>query len=186
MPTTLSIVTLHKIAQVLADSGVFAYPTEAVYGLGCLPHDAIAVKRLLDIKQRCVSKGLIVVAADLAQLDEWIDRDPAIDWQRIQDSWPGHVSWLLPTTAAAPPWVTGGHSTLAVRVSAHPLVRQLCEHFGPLVSTSANPAGKPPALNRLQVRRYFGDSIFCTPGSLLGADKPSQIRDARTFDSIRG
>lgn len=164
---------------------MFAYPTEAVFGLGCVPNDPQAVEKLLKIKNRCVTKGLIVAAADLDQLSEWILPDDSINWDYIKGSWPGHVTWILPTTPAAPKWITGGRDNLAVRVSAHPLVQQLCSTFGPLISTSANPAGKPPATRRLQVSKYFKSDVYCTPGNLLGAQRPSQIRDARTLRTLR-
>ena len=185
MSFQLSTIALHKVARSMQNASAFAYPTEAVYGLGCLPDDASAVENLLKLKDRCVSKGLIVVAADLEQLGDWILPDDGIDWDQVRSSWPGHVTWILPTTFKAPSWVTGGRSSLAVRVSAHPLVQQLCKHFGPLISTSANPAGKPPATRRLQVHKYFKSEVYCTPGVLLGAGKPSQIRDARTLSTLR-
>lgn len=185
MSYSLSAMTLRKLAKMMQHSAVFAYPTEGVFGLGCLPDDPVAVESLLKLKKRCVTKGLIVVAASMEQLDGWVDHDEAIDWASIQATWPGHVTWVLPTTSNVPNWVTGGRQSLAVRISAHPVVQQLCAHFGPLVSTSANPAGKPSAISRLQVRKYFKSEVYCVPGSLTHPGKPSQIRDARTLSTLR-
>ena len=166
--------------------GVLAYPTEAVFGLGCLPLYEHAVRRILDLKQRSVSKGLILVAADIAQLHPYVDFGKVKDMDEIHQSWPGPVTWLIPAREETPDWLTGDHTTLAVRVSAHPLVRTLCEELGPLVSTSANPQGKPPARTSMKVRTYFSGQIdYIMPAVLSGTGNPSTIRDAMTGKIVR-
>ena len=145
MPARLMI---PQAVAALRGGGVIAYPTEAVWGLGCDPFDAAAVRRLLAIKQREESKGLILIAASVAQIAPLMDAAtlPAARMQTVLASWPGPHTWLLPCTPATPAWIRGAHPTLALRVSAHATVIALCEAFGgPLVSTSANLAGEPPA-----------------------------------------
>ena len=146
---------LRQATRHLQHGGLLAYPTEAVYGLGCNPLDELAVLNLLNIKQRPLSKGLILIASSLQQLVPFIKTDTAI-LNRINPTWPGPVTWVVPVQANVPAWLTGSHQTLAVRVTAHPLAKKLCAAFGgPLVSTSANPAGKPPAQTSNQVFKYF-------------------------------
>jgi L-threonylcarbamoyladenylate synthase len=166
--------------------GVIAYPTEAVYGLGCAPLDAHAVRRLLALKQRPEQKGLILVAASFAQLAPFVVELAPRQMQAVYASWPGAVTWLLPARRGVPAWLTGRHATLAVRVTAHPLTSALCRRAGALVSTSANPAGLPPARSALAVRRYFGNSLDALLVGPLGqAARPSTIRDARDGRVVR-
>lgn len=171
--------------RALAAGGVIAYPTEAVYGLGCLPEPR-PVARLLQIKRRSPRKGLILVAADVAQLEAYISFPDARTRNRVTATWPGPVTWLLPARAGTPVWLTGDHPTLAVRVSAHPVVRALCERAGPLISTSANPAGAAAARDAARVRAYFGPALdFVLAGAVGGSSRPTEIRDAATGAVVR-
>lgn len=169
--------------------GVVAYPTEAVWGLGCDPADQAAVLRLLAIKQREVDKGLILIAARFDQLQPWIAFDAlAADRQAdVLASWPGPHTWIVPASPAAPRWITGAHAGIAVRVSAHPDVVALCEAFGgALVSTSANPAGAPPPV---RLEDFDADLLAALDGVVAGRtgglERPTAIRDARTGDVLR-
>ncbi len=170
---------LRLAADWIRAGGVIAYPTEAVFGLGCDPADPLAVSRLLAIKQRSPDKGLILVAACWSQLQPWVQPLPTSLEQRLQQSWPGPVTWLVPAAASCPRWLTGAHPTLAVRVSAHPLVRALCTIWGgALVSTSANRSHQRPARSVLEVQLRFASSIdYILPGPLGGRQQPTTIRD---------
>ena len=169
---------IRAAAGVLRAGGVIVYPTEAVFGLGCAPHFPDAVARIVAIKRRNPRKGLIIVAACIEQVQRFIDVS-AIELAPVLASWPGPVTWILPAGRAAPAWITGRSRTIAVRVSAHPTVRELCELAGPIVSTSANPSGRPPARSLARVRAYFrGGLDYQLPGRLGGAAAPCEIRDA--------
>ena len=180
---------LQLVLQALQQGSVIAYPTEAVYGLGCDPDNEAAVMALLAIKQRPVEKGLILVAANYSQLLPYVD-DKAIPLEKryqIFSSWPGHISWVLPASKTAPKWITGQFNTIAVRVSAHPVVQQLCSAYGkPLVSTSANLSGQPAITDKAELQQSLGDKLSAImPGPLGGATQPSQIRDAISGDIVR-
>ena len=174
---------------VLRAGGVICYPTEAVYGLGCDPDDHSAVQRILALKQRAEEKGLILIADNFAQLLPYVDESkiPMDKRAEIFSSWPAAITWALPVKSSTPKWLTGAHSTIAVRVSAHPVVKQLCQQFGkPLVSTSANIAGQQPEATLDKVKVVFNDQIdFYVEGALGGEIKPSQIKDAFTTQLIR-
>ncbi|MGH8458800.1 MAG: L-threonylcarbamoyladenylate synthase [Nevskiales bacterium] len=178
---------LRQAVRCLRHGGVLAYPTEAVWGLGCDPLNLNAVHRLLALKQRPVDKGLILIAAHLADLEPFLAPLHQSVYNRVMASWPGPVTWLLPAQAWVPVELCGAHDTLAVRVTAHPLARELCESFGgALVSSSANPARRPPARDALRVRRYFGNRINqLLPGATGGASAPSEIRDGRSGQVLR-
>ncbi len=158
-----------------------AYPTEGVYGLGCDPQNAATVLRLLRIKDRPLTKGLIVIAADRAQLAGYVCPELEME-QRIAHGWPGPTTWLLPAGPLARPWLTGGGDLLAVRVSAHPVAAALCRAFGaPIVSTSANLSGRPPARSALAVRKALSCRGFdyLVPGKIGAQSGPTEIRRGR-------
>lgn len=176
-----------RAAQVLKAGGVVAYPTEAVWGLGCDPFNDAAVQRLLDLKQRDVAKGLILIAADIQQFSPFLSDLHSPLLQRLQQSWPSPVTWLVPDNGCAPQWIRGRFSTVALRVSSHPAVIDLCIAFGgPIVSSSANPQGLAESRTLFTLQRYFGGGIDAImPGALGDRDKPSEIRDLLTNTVLR-
>jgi L-threonylcarbamoyladenylate synthase len=178
---------LRAAVNALRAGGVVACPTEAVWGLSCDPDNPRAVQRLLRLKDRPVSKGLILVAASESQLGFLLHDLSASERGRLADTWPGPATWLLPHRERVPAWISGDHDTVAVRVSAHPVVSALCSAWGgPLVSTSANPGGARPARALFQVRRYFGDTLEAiVPGALGDQDRPTGIRNLATGEIIR-
>ena len=173
----------------LRRGGVIAYPTEAVWGLGCDPFDETAVTRLLAIKQRPVDKGLILIAGAVTDLDGLLDWEalPRDRHDTVLASWPGPNTWIIPATTQVPRWITGDHAGVAVRVSAHPTVIALCTAFGgPLVSTSANPAGAEPP-RRLDA---FDPALLDAVDAIVEGDtgelsNPTSIRDARSGATLR-
>ena len=173
----------------LRTGAVLAYPTEAVWGLGCDPRDEAAVLRLLAIKQREVAKGLILIAARIAQLQPYIDLSALPDARAnaVRATWPGPHTWIVPATPHAPRWITGEHAGIAVRVSAHPVVVALCDAFdGALVSTSANTAGAPPPATRNGFEPALLAAIDgIVEGHTGGLARPTAIRDARSGDVLR-
>jgi L-threonylcarbamoyladenylate synthase len=173
---------------VLNKEEVIAYPTEAVFGVGCDPDSETAVQRLLKLKQRPVEKGLILIAANFAQLKPYIEDTSLSDVQRdaVFANWPGPVTFVFPARASTPRWLTGRFNTLAVRVTDHPLVIALCEAYGkPLVSTSANLTGLPPCRTTQEVHAQFGEDFPVVEGCTGGRLNPSEIRDALTGELFR-
>lgn len=185
----MSRLHLQQAVRTLRHGGLVAYPTEAVYGLGCDPLNGHAVGHLLALKRRPVEKGLILIASEVEQLSQYIDLEslPALRQQEILASWPGPTTWLIPVRTGVPAWLTGKHQTLAVRVTAHPLARALCDAAGfALVSTSANLTDHPPARNALQVRAIFKTQVDCILTGATGRlRKPSEIRHAISGNIIR-
>ncbi len=175
-----------ETAREIRAGAVIAYPTEAVWGLGCDPWNEEAVDRLLAIKNRSVDKGLILVADNIRQFDFLFEDFPQ-DWiDRMASTWPGPNTWLVPHQDLLPEGVTGVHDTVALRVTDHPLVRDLCSLVGPLISTSANPQGRPAARTRIRVEQYFRGQVDLVLGGALGGRmNPSLIRDLVTGEVVR-
>jgi len=179
--------TVDQAADCLRRGEVIAYPTEAVYGLGCDPANEAAVRHILRLKNRSPNAGLILVADTLERLSPFIQTVDPKSVASALATWPGPVTWLFPRAESVPDWLAGNHATIAVRVSAHPVCRSLCEAFGgAIVSTSANPSTAQPATTRGQVEEYFGDAIAGVVEGALGANQqPSEIRDLATGAVIR-
>jgi L-threonylcarbamoyladenylate synthase len=189
-PPTASAASRHRLrlaARVIRRGGVVAYPTEAVYGLGCDPWNLDAVHRILAMKRRDVAKGLILIASDPTQLEPFVLPLPAGRMDEIRASWPGPNTWLMPARAHTPRWLTGRFDTLAVRVTAHPLAAGLCSAYrGAIVSTSANLAKRPPARTALGVRIALpGGPDLILAGACGGSERPSTIRDGRSGRVLR-
>ncbi len=188
-PRVIGGIQTSQLIEQFKQGVVFAYPTEAVFGVGCDPDNEDAVKNLLLLKARPQEKRLILVASNYSQLLPFVDdkRIPMDRRSEIFSSWPGPNTWLLPKSIAAPDWITGESEFIARRVTAHPLVRQLCDLFdSPLVSTSANITGKPPAMNKQQILEQFdAESIIIIDGALGESAKPTSIRNSLTGETIR-
>jgi L-threonylcarbamoyladenylate synthase len=183
----ISNLRLKLAANQMRDGKLLAYPTESVWGLGCDPLNGRAVASLLAMKGRKASKGLILIAADFKQVESFLDIRSERMKGKLLASWPGPVTWVVPSAPDTPAWLRGRHDTLAVRVTAHPVAAALCRAFGgAIVSTSANPSGARPARTLLKTRRYFKDApLNFLPGSVGGQNQPTAIYDARSGAQLR-
>lgn len=175
--------------KALRNGDVIAYPTETVFGLGCDPANESSVQKILNIKQRPIEKGLIVIAGELNQLSHWIDIEHIQNkFPHVIDSWQAGqppATWCVPCKANTPQWLTGEFNTLAVRVSQNDTVKTLCEAFGTgIVSTSANPSGLEPARTTLEAQAYFPELVV-VDGVTQENAQPSVIRDAQTGNVLR-
>jgi L-threonylcarbamoyladenylate synthase len=189
MPRRFALAELREAAVTLRNGGVVAYPTEAVFGLGCDPHDRAAFERIFALKQRPATQGVLLIAADFAQVIHYVDmaKVPPGVLRQVEASWPGPHTWVFPRSAEVPEWVAGAHAGIALRVTAHAPAAALCRAFGgALVSTSANPHGQPPARDLATVAAYFGEGLDGVLEAPLGtATRPTTIRDALTGAIIR-
>lgn len=175
--------TVAETAKAISSGLIVAYPTEGVWGLGCDPFNESAVLNLLALKSRPMSKGLIIVCSNLAQIKCLVDLTHE---QLIQLDSPVSTTFLVPLCKdALPDWVTGSHDVAAIRFSKHPTIKALCDTLGqPIISTSANPSGEPTALNESQVAKYFPNLPICE-GSLGNQSKPSKIIDFQSGKVLR-
>lgn len=177
------------VATLIEQGGVIAYPTEAVFGLGCDPDNDSAIAKLLAVKQRPWQKGLILVASSFEQLLPYIDITQLSESQLqfAQSKWPGPFTFVMPIKPQVSQLLCGQFDSIAVRVSAHPVVRELCETLNkPLVSTSANLAGEPPVVDAQHIITDFSDKIDALILGQLGEQRqPSTIIDARSGQTLR-
>ncbi|MBN9289266.1 MAG: hypothetical protein BGO43_12995 [Gammaproteobacteria bacterium 39-13] len=181
--------SLEQSVAYLQQQKVIAYPTEAIFGLGCCPLSLSAIEALISLKQRDSAKGFILIASDIQQVLPYIDcnKISLTQWEKIQTSWPGPYTWVFPATTKVLPLIKGQHSSVAVRVTAHPEAKALCETFGgAIVSTSANVASSTPFRKGQDVFNYFGDKIAgVLAGEVGGVLNPTTIQDALTGEVYR-
>lgn len=179
--------SIEQAVQALHKGGIIAYPTEAVYGLGCDPTMPAAIQKLLDLKQRTASKGLILISASFDQLKPYIEDVDLGIAVHAQQTWPGPFTWVWPARPSVSSLLTGNATSLAVRVSDHPIVKQLCDRFGgAIVSSSANIQQQAPARTAKQVEQYFANNIDAIIDAPVGSmDKPTPIYDLLTRQVIR-
>ena len=179
------MMSVKHAAETLLAGGVIAYPTEGVFGLGCLPDDPDALLRLLTIKRRSADKGLILIASNRQQLDGWIALP---NGSSLPDPDPEHpVTWLVPPGELAHPMLRGAHALLAVRITSNPIAAAICDAVdSPITSTSANLSGRPTARNRYVLRRQFAQRVdYLVPGDCGPASGASEIRDFRSQQVLR-
>ena len=178
-----------KALNALQAGEVIAYPTEGVFGVGCDPDNNLAIEKLLEIKQRPKEKGLILIAASYNQLLPYIDETKLTSEQldTVKRTWPGPVTWIMPSSDKVSDFVSGQFDSIAVRVTDHPLVQKMCNAFGkPLTSTSANLTGEPPCVTTEEVYLQLGDKLVAVlEGQIGGREKPTEIRDAKTSQVLR-
>jgi len=180
----MNCINPEEAAHLLRQGKIVAYPTEAVFGLGCDPNQQSALEYLLALKARPAEKGLILIASHIAQIMPYLDLTTlsSLKWEAIQKTWPGPYTWVFPASAKVHPLVRGQYPTVAVRVTAHPAASQLCQAFGgAIVSTSANVASEAPFTTACQVYDFFTDKIAGILEGEVGAlQAPTPIQDART------
>ncbi len=182
----MAVINVVEAVRQLQAGEVISYPTEAVYGLGCNPFDVEAVKKLFHVKQRPFEKGVILVAASVAQVLPYIELQGQIWEEAVLNTWPGPMTWVLPAKEGVPDWVTGGRDTVAIRVSDHSVIQNICLAYGqPMVSTSANITSMLPAMSCVEIDSIFKGVVDCVAGDLGGLNKPTQIRDAKTGRVLR-
>jgi L-threonylcarbamoyladenylate synthase len=177
---------LNRLAQALSAGAVIAYPTDTIWGFGCDPANGAAVARLLRIKQRPVHKGLILLASDMQYCDPFVELEPGQRDIMLQPR-ERPTTWLVRASAHCPWWIRGSHPTVAIRITDHPLISFLCERLqSPLVSTSANRAGRSNARNTLQLQRQFAGELDCiVSGFASGGGQPSEIISLDSGTTIR-
>jgi len=180
---------IEKAAQIFEQGGIIAYPTEAVFGLGCDPDNNSAIERLLRLKQRSVDKGFILLASDYSQLQPYIDESAISKQQKLEilSRWPGAITQVLPINKNISPLLSGIFDTIAVRITQHPDVIALCRKTGKaIISTSANLSGHPAAVTWQSVVQQFPTQLdFLIKTDTLGNDSPSIIIDGITSKVLR-
>jgi len=150
---------IERGVSILKQGGLVAFPTDTVYGLGASANNQQAVARVYQVKERPWEMALPLLLAHTSQISEVAEAVPPIAWLLADKFLPGALTIVLYKSNSVLDIVTGGGSTVAVRVPAHPIPVALAQDSGPIVGTSANLSGKPSALTADEVCSQFGDKI---------------------------
>ena len=178
---------INRAVAVLRRGGVIAYPTEAVWGLGCDPNNTQAIEKVLGLKKRSVDKGLILIGSNADQFSKHVqglDKSQKELFKTLQSR---PTTWLVPDNGTSSQWVVGEHDTVALRITDHPVAKALCDVFGgPIVSTSANPQGMPAAIKAADVEAYFAEALdYQVTGCVAGILSVSEIKNLLTGEVLR-
>ena len=142
----------------LGGGGVVVYPTETLYGIGCLAFDENACRRIIAVKGRSETKGLIVLVRDEKMLDDHFHIGGETLRRYAETEKP--LTLILKPKSRFPEEVSGGRDSVAVRISPSPFVRELLRRVGePVTSTSANASGGQGATLIEHVRRDFAGRV---------------------------
>ena len=161
---------------------VIAFRTDTFYGLGADPFNSDAVARIRALKGREDDKPILLLIADVAQLDRLIvERTQEFD-KIAARFWPGPLTIIGKAVPELPEEITAGTGTVGVRLPNDDVVRQLVRDCGGvLTATSANPAGHEPARSAEEVRSYFPEGIdLIIDGGQVTAIAASTVVDATT------
>lgn len=162
------------LCDLLMYGAIGVLPTDTLYGLVCRAADERAVQKLYALKHREAKPGTIIVAS-AEQLIELGLNAPDLD--RAAAYWPGPISVLIPATEPKLAYLTQGLPELACRiVAAPPELIELLQTTGPLLTSSANQPGEPPAATIDEARQYFSDSVdFYIGGGDKSTAEPSTL-----------
>ena len=150
---------IEKGLKILKDGGVIAFPTDTVYGLGADAFNLKAVQRIFQIKNRPSHLPLPLLIADISQLTLVAESASGVALFLARRFWPGGLTLVLPKAVSLPSYLAPG-STVAVRVPDHSVCLSLIRGLGaPVIGTSANLSGNPPALTADEAKQQVGDKV---------------------------
>ena len=151
---------LDLAAQAMMRGSVIAFPTDTVYGIGCSLFDVAAVELIGKLKRRAPNHAYISLIPEPSQADGLALSIPPVARLLIRQFWPGPLSLILPAAEIVPASVRGQGGTVALRCPRDPLSHALLNRFGgPVISSSANLSGQPPAETAEEVVRTFGNQL---------------------------
>ncbi len=175
-----------QAARVLQKGGVIGYPTETVYGIGCDIHNAAAVSRIYDLKQRDHSKAMIIIAADILQIRELVEYIPEAAEVLAENFWPGPLTMVFEAATHIQELPIRKTNTIAIRIPDCKICLSLLKTCGfPIVSTSANKSGQPDSTDADKVIASFGSDLdLIIDGGPTPSSAPSTIVDV-TQEPVR-
>ncbi len=147
-----------KVSECLTGGGVIIYPTETLYGIGCLAFNQEACRKIVKIKGRSGDKGLIVLVRDTEMLDRHFHVPAELLGRYSRNRKP--LTLVLSPKSAFPEEVSGGRNSVAARISTSPFVKEVLSRVGePITSTSANISGRGNSNRFVDIRRDFPSGI---------------------------
>lgn len=175
-----------EAVALLRSGGVIAFPTETFYGLGADARSEAAIGKIFDAKGRDFNNPILVVIGEPGQVDLFARDIPAQALALMKRFWPGPVTILFRAAAAVSPKLTAGSGKIGIRLTSHPIARELARKLGgPLTATSANLSGAPECSAEAEVLAQLEGRIDAVvDGGLTPGGKGSTVVDA-TVSPVR-
>lgn len=165
-------ITDKHIVELLSEGQIGVIPSDTIYGVMACAADEKAVQRLYELKKRENKPGTII-AADIDQLEKLGIKHRYL--KAVEQYWPNPLSIIIPTGPALA-YLHQGKMSLAIRIPKDEQLQKLLKQTGPLVTSSANTPGDPPANTVDEAQQYFGDKVdFYVDGGDLSNRPPSTV-----------
>lgn len=174
---------ISQAKTIIQHGGIIAYSTETVLGLGCDPNNEQAVKKILWLKSRAVTNGLIILVDSIESLKKYTK--PLSREQHTTITSTKNTTWLIPANSNAPYWIVGEHNNIAIRITNHSTSKPLsCAAHG-IVSTSANISSYKILQDQTEIRDWFGPHVDYMIIGESGSNTPSEIRNLLSGEKLR-
>ncbi|VAW42067.1 Threonylcarbamoyl-AMP synthase [hydrothermal vent metagenome] len=172
-----SSLAVKEAAAIILEGGIVAFPTETYYGLAVDPFNRQALDRLFALKQRSLSKPVLTIIENQAQLSTITTGIPPRFNPLMARFWPGPLTLIFDARSELPARITAASGTIGARISSHSLAHALVKAVGrPITATSANISGQPPALDAARLRAIFGRGLdYILDGGLTPGGQGSTI-----------
>lgn len=172
--------------QSFASGKIVIYPAESIYGIGCSVKSTDSIKKIFDFKQRESGQGFIILSNSILSVKNLIANEHKID--DIEKNWPQNTTYVFKASENAPTELcdTRFGKTIAIRITQHDFLKALCFEVGPIISTSANPKGRPVPRKFCDIERSvknIADSYIINDNFTL--QEPSKIIDFSSGKVIR-
>ena len=156
-PETPQMERINRAVQVLEDDGVIVYPTDTIYGIGCSIYSKKGIDRIRRIKGRDAAKHFSILCADLKDLSRYARNVTNSAYKLMRKMLPGPYTVVLQASREIPRLMQSRKKTIGIRVTENPICQSIVEELGhPIVTTSANPSGEPPAVNPYLIDDWCG------------------------------
>ncbi len=151
---------LRAVKRILDSGGIIAFPTETSYALGINPFNSIAVDKVFNLKKRATSKPLLLIIAEINDINKYVIELPPIFHRLAEKFWPGPLTMVMKVRDIFPLNVRSAGDKLGFRLSSSLIAREISRFCGyPITATSSNISGKKDCLKAEQVVEEFNQKL---------------------------
>jgi len=162
---------------------VIIFPTDTVYGIGCLYKDEESIKRIYEIKNRDYTKPMVILCADMEQVNSLVAGGQTLP-EYLKKHWPGKLTIIFFKNENVCDIITSGKNTVGIRIPGNEIGLNLLCKYGPMVVTSLNLSSEPPVIKFEDVLKYAEKVDYIVEGGDLDS-APSTIYDLTSSVVLR-
>ena len=188
----MPLVSLDLLVSGIRSGQLASFPTDTVPALAALPSSSSLI---FNAKQRNLKKPLILMAANISQLWDYVSADcDQESWHHVtQKYWPGALTLVVPASKKIPVSLNPTDpSTIGIRVPDSEIARKIIAQTGPLATTSANLSGQPPLRKMAEIAAKFPQALALSPEEIplqseMGTGQPSTVAkwDGKNWKILR-